>query len=312
MDRDRGLGWLLAVSLMLGLSLISAAQADDLGATGDAVISRSEGGVLHARDFAEQFELFPLQDLQRIASSDAALLDMVMDVHADSMLATQALALKLDEDPEIAAALAAARRQVLVKGLILQTRKDVVLPDDDVLKQLAEQRYAGKTDDFWVQERRQISHILLKDQADCACEASSPALERASALRGRALAGEDFAALAESYSKDERSAVRGGSIGWTERGAGLAQAFEDAAFALENVGDISEPVETDFGVHVIKLTAVEPRYRRPFDEVQAGLIAKIKQEIYQSAVEKVRAAAYPDPATVDLGALRELIGQIER
>jgi hypothetical protein len=90
------------------------------------------------------------------------------------------------------------------------------------------------------------------------------ALALANELRERILAGEDFAALAAAYSDDPGSAANGGDLGWFGRGRMVAP-FEDAAFSLE-VGEVSEPVKTDFGYHLIKVT--EKDAARAKDEAQ--------------------------------------------
>lgn len=78
------------------------------------------------------------------------------------------------------------------------------------------------------------------------------AFERASEVRQKALAGEDFAELAREYSDDRGSAQEGGDLGEFRRGQ-MVKAFSDAAFALEP-GGISEVVESEYGFHVIQRT----------------------------------------------------------
>jgi parvulin-like peptidyl-prolyl isomerase len=90
------------------------------------------------------------------------------------------------------------------------------------------------------------------------------ALALANELRERILAGEDFAALAQAYSDDTGSAANGGDLGWFGRGRMVAP-FEEAAFSLP-VGEVSEPIKTDFGYHLIEVT--EKDAERPKDEAQ--------------------------------------------
>lgn len=90
----------------------------------------------------------------------------------------------------------------------------------------------------------QASHILVEDE------------ELANELYERATNGEDFAALAEEYSTDSGSAAEGGSVGYFSRGQ-MVPAFEDKAYALE-IGEISEPVQSDYGYHIIYVTDNRP------------------------------------------------------
>ncbi len=90
------------------------------------------------------------------------------------------------------------------------------------------------------------------------------ALALAQELRQRILDGEDFATLAEQYSDDPGSAAEGGDLGWSPRGRFVPE-FEDAAFSLP-VGEVSEPVKTQFGYHLIQV--LERDENRPKDDAQ--------------------------------------------
>lgn len=89
-------------------------------------------------------------------------------------------------------------------------------------------------------------------------------LALANELRQRLLDGEDFATLAAEYSDDPGSAANGGDLGWFGKGQMVAP-FEEAAFSLP-VGEISEPIKTDFGYHIIEVLERDPA--RPKDQAQ--------------------------------------------
>lgn len=84
----------------------------------------------------------------------------------------------------------------------------------------------------------------------------------AQVIREKVLAGEDFSKLAADSSTDPSAATNYGDLGWFTTGQMVAP-FEEAAFALENIGDVSEVVQTDFGYHIIQLLGREDR---PWDE----------------------------------------------
>lgn len=90
------------------------------------------------------------------------------------------------------------------------------------------------------------------------------ALALAENLRERLVQGEDFAALAEEFSDDPGSAAQGGDLGWFERGMMVAP-FDEAAFSLP-VGEISQPISTTFGIHLIEVQEKDPE--RAKDPVQ--------------------------------------------
>lgn len=152
-----------------------------------------------------------------------------------------------------------------------------------------EQYYQEHLDKYSSEEQRRVAHILIEgdDQA------------RAQAVLDELNAGADFATLAQEKSDDFGSADNGGDLGWIERDV-MDPAFEEAAFALQNVGDVTELVKSDFGYHIIKLEELKDSVVKPFSQVAA----QIKQEMIdqkavdqfyelQSELEKV-AFEYPD------------------
>lgn len=98
------------------------------------------------------------------------------------------------------------------------------------------------------------------------------ALALANDLRDRLEQGEDFAALAEEYSDDTGSAVQGGDLGWFAQGMMVAP-FDEAAFSLP-VGEVSEPISTTFGIHLIEVLEKDPE--------RAKDVAQLEQERAQA------------------------------
>jgi peptidyl-prolyl cis-trans isomerase SurA len=95
------------------------------------------------------------------------------------------------------------------------------------------------------------------------------------ALYNQLKEGADFAELAKQHSDDKRSAVQGGEMPWFSSGRMIAE-FSEPAFALKNTGDITEPVETAFGYHIIKKTGHRPV--PPFEEVRHEIEEQIKRD----------------------------------
>ena len=118
------------------------------------------------------------------------------------------------------------------------------------------------------------------------------ALALANELRARILAGEDFAALAAEYSDDVGSGLQGGDLGWFSRGMMVAP-FEETAFSLP-VGEVSEPVKTDFGYHLIEVTARDEA--RPKDE---GTLASERAQAFQNWVQQLITSAQIERGNVN-------------
>ena len=99
---------------------------------------------------------------------------------------------------------------------------------------------------------RTVAHILIPVASDSIPDADQTALNKANEVYKQAVNQGDFSILAQTYSSDAATAGRGGVL--PEFGAGeMVESFETAAFALQNPGDISEPVKSPFGYHIIKL-----------------------------------------------------------
>jgi peptidyl-prolyl cis-trans isomerase C len=151
-------------------------------------------------------------------------------------------------------------------------------------EQAARAIYEDKVKQLKPEDEVQARHILVSSE-----DAAQKLLERANA-------GEDFAQLAKENSGDAGSKEQGGMLGYFGRGQMVPQ-FEEAAFALKK-GELSKPVQSQFGWHVIK---VEDRRQKPppsFDEVKDRLIGSMVQNKAQNIAGELRQKAkidYLDP-----------------
>lgn len=159
-------------------------------------------------------------------------------------------------------------RPRLEQQLVAALRDSVVQVDttitDDELRTLWTERAPGV--------RLQARHILLSFPEDATPAQRDSVRALAQNLRERARGGEPFAELARRHSEDPGSARRGGDLGEFGRGE-MVPAFEEAAFALEP-GQISEPVESPFGLHVIK---VEDRTEPDFESSAEGFADEVRR-----------------------------------
>ncbi|HYE35723.1 SurA N-terminal domain-containing protein [Methylocaldum sp.] len=143
--------------------------------------------------------------------------------------------------------------------------KQTQVTEDD-LHNLYEEQKANFTSD----ERRKISHILVAVDSEGGEVAEKSALTKINQIQDRLAKGEDFAKVAKETSDDPVSAQNGGDLGVITKGA-MEQNFADAAFALKQ-GELSKPVKTSFGYHLIKVTELSPAKIKPFEEVKDELL----------------------------------------
>lgn len=156
-------------------------------------------------------------------------------------------------------------RYVLLSREMIQDGQEVT--DEDL-----EIAYSDYVADLSANEQRESAHILFLTEDRSEAEA----IELAEAARVRLDNGESFAAVAADVSEDGGSADMGGSLGINPRGA-FDPAFDEALFALEE-GDVSGPVVTEFGVHLIKAISVEAVDTPALADVREELVDVVKAE----------------------------------
>jgi peptidyl-prolyl cis-trans isomerase C len=134
--------------------------------------------------------------------------------------------------------------------------------------------YQGNSQYFSKPEQVRASHILIKVEPEAAESVKEDALKRINAIKDRVNNGDEFSDLARELSEGP-SNTNGGDLGSFGRGK-MVKSFEDAVFALD-VGSVSDVVETQFGYHIIKLTAKEASSSVPLDDVRVQIVDHLTQ-----------------------------------
>lgn len=142
------------------------------------------------------------------------------------------------------------------------------ITEQDILE-----RYEQSRDQYISPFQRRSSHILLAANP----EGDEDVLARATDLLARLDAGEDFAALAAELSEDPGSRSLGGDLGWNERGVFVPE-FEEALFELETIGQYTQPVQTQYGYHVIRLTGMRGGDIAPFEDAREEVMASLQED----------------------------------
>jgi peptidyl-prolyl cis-trans isomerase D len=177
--------------------------------------------------------------------------------------------------------------------LDLEQVKTGIAVSDEELKAF----YEESLNRYMQTERRRAAHILVEfgDDEDLAQEKINAALERLNK-------GEDFAAVAADASDDTISAENGGDLDWFERGI-MDEAFDEATFALPEVGAVSQVVKSSFGFHIIKLLGVEAEKVKAFDEVRDELLARLTtskaEDKFYELQQELATLAFESPDSLD-------------
>lgn len=168
-----------------------------------------------------------------------------------------------------------APEQAVVEYLVLDrdALARTLQPSEDELRQYYDTNVAAAAQ----REQRRAAHILLTLAPDAKPEDKARVRAEAERLLAEVRANpERFAELARQHSQDPGSAGQGGDLGWFGRGA-MVKPFEDAVFALAK-GQVSDIVETDFGLHIIRVLDVRQQPVEPFEKMRAALADQWRQQ----------------------------------
>ena len=171
--------------------------------------------------------------------------------------------------------------------------------DDAQLKAFYEEQKAKTPERFQQLEQRRVRHILLSisdPKQDAAVKL------KAEGILKRAQAGEDFSKLAKEFSQDPGSAAQGGDLGWSEKKIFVGP-FADAAFGMK-VDEITGPIKTQFGYHILKLEGIQPPVIKSFEQSKAELEVEYKrneaERLFNHAQDQLADAALQNATDIDV------------
>ncbi len=194
---------------------------------------------------------------------EAYLLDYLID---GQLIVQKAIADKLDQDPEFPKKLAYFREKLLMESVLGKLSKEAA--SEEAMKKTYDEAAGEHKSETEVHAR----HILVATEAD------------AQAALKRIKAGEDFAKVAKEVSKDPGS--EGGDLGWFTKDR-MVPEFAEAAFKLES-GQVSDPVKSQFGWHIIKVEGKREKPFPSFDEVKDQVARYVVQKAQSDLIVKLR------------------------
>lgn len=191
-----------------------------------------------------------------------------------------------------------------VRLAYVRLNADVLGKDIEIGEQELKDYYEQKKTALKTQEQRRASHILFPLDAD----ADKASVEKTRAEAEKVLQqirdGADFGALAKQYSKDPGSAEQGGDLGYFPAGS-MVPEFDKAVFAMQP-GDVSDPVRSQFGFHIIKLTDIKSSEIPPLEKVRDELVKELKQrqvgDRYYEQIEQLTNTAFENPGSLQASA----------
>jgi peptidyl-prolyl cis-trans isomerase C len=237
-----------------------SASADDVVAKVNGVDIKQSDLDFAASEVGAQLANFPPEDRRRM------LLQFVME---NELMAEAAVQAALDSGPSFEDRLKYHKRRALRDAYYDKSVRNAI-PDED-----AKKIYDAKIADMKPEEEIHARHILVATEAE------------AKEVKERLMKGEDFATVAKEKSKDP--SAEGGDLGFFGRGQ-MLKPFEDAAFALK-VGEISDPVQTQFGWHIIKVEEKRTRPLPTFDQVKDTIISQLTAQKAKDTLKQLHDAA---------------------
>lgn len=168
--------------------------------------------------------------------------------------------------------------RIRIEYLVLSL--DAVAKNETVAEEAIGNYFAEHKDEFSQPEERKASHILVSLVPDASEDEKKIAREKAEKILAEIKQHpEEFAEIAKENSDDPGSAARGGDLGFFGRGV-MVKSFEDKIFSMQP-DEISDIVETDFGLHVIKLTEIKEENQLSIDEVRQQIEDKLKLQMVE-------------------------------
>lgn len=215
-------------------------------------------------DFEAELMRIPLEHRAEVLASKTRIAKLLENLLINKTLAAQARSAGIDREPLISKQIELASDKLLAQEQITRITKAVTIPNFDAR---ARELYQTDIEKYTLPAKVHASHILVDTKA----RTPEEALQRIRQVREQALGGKKFEELALEYSDDPSAKGNKGDLGFFEEGK-MVKPFSDTAFALSSPGDISEPVKTVFGFHIIQLHEKQPKQVRSFEVVKEKII----------------------------------------
>jgi len=286
----------LLALVLAALLLASAARAQSPDTVPpDTVLVSNRFAKVTRADFDAELLRLPADMREGFANDARRVSDLLNRLLVQKSLAAQARDAKLDQRPDNAARLALERDKLLA-AIEVDAIDSAAAAEFDA--NIA--RYEARAKELYLIDKTQFTnppqvsatHILFDTKKHTSDEARKLAVE----ARAKILAGADMGELAKQVSDDPSSSQNMGALGWFSEKE-MDPAFGAAAFALAKPGDLSEPVQSQFGWHIIRLDGKRPATTRTYEESRATILAELKRRQIMQKRDDAIAAIRRDPQT---------------
>ncbi|RQS14784.1 peptidylprolyl isomerase [Burkholderia sp. Bp9002] len=254
----------LLLSAPLSVPLVAAAQDDVIANVPQASVTQA--------DIAALLQSAGAEARTRLAADPAALDQLVRGTLAQKALLVEAKSKGWDKQADVQAAIEQARRDIIARSYLASVNAPPAdYPSDAEIQSAYEQNRAA----FTMPRALHVAQIYLAVAPDADAATVERARKAAADLASRARTG-DFAALAKAHSQDKASVVNGGDLGFVPDTV-MLPAVRQAADALKP-GQVSAPIRTSTGFHVVKLIEIRAAAPSPLADVKERLRAMLRAQ----------------------------------
>jgi hypothetical protein len=214
----------------------------------------------------------------------------------------------LDQDQQLLQALFIARKRVLLDALIANAFEEI----DEDLEALAKERYAANPDQFKQRKKIKVALIMVLKYPGMEDQARSEIEEIAAELNADPENDSLFYELAKEHSDDQMADQGGVNKKWLVAPVDLENRtpVQQAAFALETRGQMTEIIESEYGFSIVRLMDVTPERQLSFAEVKKDIIDRIMAELkYLKQAEVMQTLKAPDDLVIDDELIEQLISE---
>jgi len=263
---------LVALTLLV-IFITPGSQAQD-----KEVLAKIGAKTITNADLNRVIEFYEPEQRKMIEKNPQIKENILLQIVRSTVIAQLAKKKGFDKKPEIR-----SQQELMVNNFLatIYLQKEVVekvtITDDQ-----ARAFYKDHGDDFKTPEMIRVRHILIKTESSASEEEKKKAKLKAEEVLKKLKAGEDFSKLASEVSEDPGTKDKGGELDFFPRGT-MIPAFEEVAFALKP-GEISGPVETEYGYHLIKMEEKKTAILEPYEKIKANVKEQALQEMRKTAI----------------------------
>ena len=266
------------IGLSLASMLLLQAVASEPKYSEQTVVASRGSAAVTMEDVDAALMGMPADQRANFMNNPQRIEDLVDRLLINKQLADEARAAKLDQNALFQRAVAQQADKMLSEQMALKLRSELSIADVGLL---AKERYDVNPDAYTIPASARVRHILIDTKGRTDAEAKTIA----DTVRAKALAGGDFVELVTEYSDDGSKRSNDGQIPDGED-SGLVPEFVAAVKLLKTKGEISPPVKTPFGYHIIMLEERYPAQPQSFAQVQDRIVTELANRMRDNLVKE--------------------------